>query len=223
VLDDLGSAVVGGEFPTGHTTSVEALTARTLASRSIVREATRVLASLGLLTASPRVGLVVQPPRSWNLLDPAVIRWRLQGPDRARQVAELRELRAAVEPAAAVAAARRVGGTAAARRLLHVATAFEDPDVLGDPARFLRADAELHSAVLDASGNAMFVRLGAVIGQALEDRAGIVPVPRDVELHTRLARAIAAGDETTAGAAVRELVARTAYRSAEVTTETSGA
>lgn len=236
VLDDLGRAVVAGEFPPGHTTSVETLTARTLTSRSIVREATRVLAALGMLTASPRVGLVVRPRPAWNLLDPEVIRWRLQGPDRDAQLEELRELRAAVEPAAAVAAARRISRSGMAQRLLDAATALEDPDVLADPTRFLAADEELHSAVLEASGNAMFVRLGAVVSQALEERAEIAPVARDVELHTTLARAVAAGDDITAGAAMGELVARTrdrprvrrpaaqaGQRSREVTTETRGA
>lgn len=209
VLDDLGSAVVGGEFPSGHTTSVEALTARTLASRSIVREATRVLAALGLVTASPRVGLVVQPATSWNLLDPAVIQWRLQGVGREGQLRELRELRAAVEPAAAVAGARRIATSGATPRLLAAAAGFEDAEVLGDPARFLRADEELHLSVLDASGNAMFVRLGAVIRQALEERADISPVPHDVALHAAVARAVVAGDDHRAGELMREIVHRT--------------
>ncbi|WP_432565642.1 FadR/GntR family transcriptional regulator [Kineococcus sp. SYSU DK003] len=204
VLDEIGSAIVGGRFPPGSRTSVEALVDRTVASRSIVREATRVLASLGMLTASPKVGLVVRPVGDWNLLDPHVVRWRLAGPDRDEQLAELRELRAAVEPAAARAAAVHADD-ASRNRLWELAARLD----VADAPEFARIDAELHAAVLELSGNAMFVKLGAVVGEAVHERADVDPVAHDVGLHAVLARAVAGGDATAAGAAMREIVART--------------
>ncbi|WP_432510608.1 FadR/GntR family transcriptional regulator [Kineococcus sp. SYSU DK001] len=214
VLDEIGSAVVGGEFAEGSRTSVDALVDRTLASRSIVREATRVLAALGLLSASPRVGLVVQPAGAWNLLDPQVVRWRLAGPARERQLRELRELRAALEPAAARAAAAHA--TPAARTRLR-----ELAHRLAPTADFPRLDAELHDLVLRSSGNALFVHLANVVGLAVHDRAGVDPDPHDVVLHAALARAVADADADAADAAVREIVART--QPSESTTVISGA
>ncbi|WP_432542922.1 FadR/GntR family transcriptional regulator [Kineococcus sp. SYSU DK002] len=214
VLDEIGAAVVDGEFAEGSRTSVEALVDRTLASRSIVREATRVLASLGLLSASPRVGLVVQPASAWNLLDPQVVRWRLAGPGREQQLRELRELRAALEPAAARAAATRA--TPAARARLR-----ELAHRLAPTAAFADLDAELHDLVLRSSGNALFVHLANVVALAVHDRAGVDPVPHDVRLHAALARAVADADADAADAAVREIVART--QPSESTTVISGA
>lgn len=210
-LQGIGAAVVGGDLPVGSTVSVEELTVRTAASRSIVREAVRVVAALGLLTASPRVGLRVRPRADWNLLDPLVIGWRLAGPERAVALTELRELRAAVEPAAAQAAARRVeqADPADVARLRAATAGFTDPEVLGDPDRLGDLDAQLHATLLRMSGNALFVRLQAVVEQALAERRHVAPVPHDVVLHTRLVRAVLAGDAAGAGTAVREIVERT--------------
>lgn len=211
VLEEIGAAVVHGDLPVGSTVSVEALTVRTAASRSIVREAVRVLAALGLLTASPRVGLRVRPARDWNLLDPLVLGWRTAGPDRDVALAELRDLRVALEPAAARAAARRVGlaDPADVGRLRSAAAGFADPAVLADPGQLGALDARLHADVLAMSGNALFVRLQAVVERALRERVDVAPVPHDMALHADLARAVLAGDPDAAGAAMREIVERT--------------
>lgn len=211
VLQEIGAAVVHGELPVGSTVSVQALTVRTRASRSIVREAVRVLAALGLLTASPRVGLRVRPAQDWNLLDPLVLGWRAAGPDRALALDELRDLRAALEPAAARAAAQRVGDAEPADLAgLHAAAAgFTDPDVLADPRRRSALDAGLHASVLALSGNALFVRLQGVVERALREREHVPPVAHDMALHADLARAVLAGDGPGAEALMREIVDRT--------------
>ncbi|UUL76584.1 hypothetical protein NG819_01890 [Pseudarthrobacter sp. Fe7] len=54
-------------------------------SRSVIREATRVLSSMGMLESRRRLGTVVQPEASWNLYDPQVIRWRLASAKRLEQ------------------------------------------------------------------------------------------------------------------------------------------
>ena len=241
-LDQLGRAIVSGELPTGHADTVDGLVSRTGASRSVVREVTRVLTSLGMLSAGRRVGLRVLGPEQWNTLDAQVVRWRLAGPDAACQLAELRALRLAIEPAAAAEAARVAGAARATlgARVREVGTdeaagatgetegepasglamlqaaaaalnaAASDPD----PTAFLAADRALHTAVLDLSGNAMFIRLGAVIeeglrNRALHERAGLVPEPHDLDLHLEVARAIGAGESVAAGEAMRRIIERT--------------
>lgn len=208
VLDEIGTGIVEGRLPAGSRTSVEALVDSTVASRSIVREATRVLASLGMLVASPRVGLVVRARADWNLLDPLVIGWRLRGPDRGDQLRELRELRQALEPAAAQAAAVHAG-PADRTRLRELAEIFDDPAVATDRLAFAAVDTELHHLVLACAGNAMFATLGAVVARAVAERAVVDPAAHDVGLHAELARALADGNSEAADAAMREIVART--------------
>ncbi|MBT2502452.1 FadR/GntR family transcriptional regulator [Curtobacterium sp. ISL-83] len=212
VLDELGAAIVHDLLPVGSRHSIESLTERTGASRSIVREAVRVLVGLGLCAARRRVGVVVRPLSGWDLTDPRVIGWRLDGPERARVLDDLRALRRAVEPAAAAAAAQRVsdggpdGGLeallASADRLATVA----GPD---DAATFLQADRELHRSILALSGNGLFVHLGRVVTRALDERADVRPDVQDVELHVTLARAVAGGDVHGAAATMTEIIDRT--------------
>lgn len=238
VLDDLGAAIVRGDLPAGHADTVEGLVEATGASRSVVREATRVLTALGMLSAGRRVGLRVRGREHWDVLDPLVIRWRLAGPERPTQIAELRALRRAVEPEAAAAAARRVATgeaprdgiralTDAAARMRHCAgkngnsngdddghaDGIDDSTVAQDS--FLDADRALHATVLALSDNAVFARLRTVIEEslrerALVERADLPPDPHDVDLHLQVARAISEGRDEDAARAMREIVVRTA-------------
>ena len=74
-------------------------------SRTVVREAVRVLESMHLVESRRRVGVTVRPAEEWNVFDPQVIRWRLAGADRPRQLRSLTVLRSAIEPVAAALAA----------------------------------------------------------------------------------------------------------------------
>ena len=211
VLDGLGSAIVHGSLPAGHRDSIDGFVSRTGSSRSIVREAVRVLVALGLLSAGRRVGLRVLPASEWDVLDPRVIGWRLAGPEREVVLGELRALRRAVEPVAAAAAAGRASDSshrdgleallAAADRL----AAATGPD---DAATFLQADREVHRLVLELSGNAMYGRLHRVVARALDERAGIRPDAHDVGLHLVVARAVAGGDVSGAARAMQRIVDR---------------
>lgn len=212
VLDDLGSAVVGGTIATGSRRSIDDLVEQVGASRSIVREAVRVLVGLGLLHARRRVGIVGAPPADWDVLDPRVIGWRLAGPARETVLGELRALRRAVEPAAAASAAERASDATSAdglEALLAAADRLAAATGPGDAATFLQADVDLHRLVLTLSGNAMYARLHRVVGQALVVRGGTVPDVHDVGLHLALVRAIAAGDGARAASTMLEIVDRT--------------
>ncbi|MBF4596542.1 MULTISPECIES: FadR/GntR family transcriptional regulator [Curtobacterium] len=212
VLDQVGDAVVSGTLAAGSRRSVDDMVAWTGASRSIVREAVRVLVALGLLTARRRVGVTVLDADRWDVLDPRVVRWRLRGPDGDRVAVELRELRAAVEPAAAAAAARRAALDACADRrealrttadeLAAAATRDDRPD-------FVTADVRLHALVLDLSGNTLYRRLHRVVGQVLLERGSIRPDRHDVGLHLALAGAVVDGRPDDAAAAMRAIVDRT--------------
>ena len=207
VLERVGSEIVMGTRAPGETTTVETLVAQLGASRSVVREAVRVLESLGAVRAGRRVGITVLDGSQWNVLDGRMVRWRLASDDRERQLAELHDLRLAVEPeAAGLAAVRRDDAEAAEL----VAVAHRLVDAVDTPAAFLEADQRFHGLLLQASRNRLFLRLRSIIDEALRDRADAMqqgPAPRhDAELHRRVATAIADRDSAAAAAAAREIV-----------------
>ena len=49
------------------------------ASRTVVREAVKVLAAKGLVESRPKTGTRVRPRDAWNLLDPDVLAWQQDG------------------------------------------------------------------------------------------------------------------------------------------------
>ena len=105
-IENLGTRIISGELPAGHIMLAENLEDELKVSRSVIREAVRVLQSLGLVETTKRVGIRVLPPSRWNPFDPQVIRWRLASKARGAQLRSLAELRSAVEPAAAELAAQ---------------------------------------------------------------------------------------------------------------------
>ena len=107
VLDRLGQEIVSGTLAVDSVVRIDQLDERFGVSRSVVREAVRVLSSMGLVETRRRLGVRVLPSAQWNVFDPRVIRWRLDGPDREDQLVSLGELRRGFEPVAAELAADR--------------------------------------------------------------------------------------------------------------------
>ena len=86
VLDTLGPEITAGEYPPGSVLRTDELAQRFDVSRSVMREVVRVLESMHLVESRRRVGVTVLPTCEWNVYDPQVIRWRLAGADRPRQL-----------------------------------------------------------------------------------------------------------------------------------------
>ena len=93
VLSALGTAIVSGTHAPGDVLTLDGVCVRYRVSRSVAREAIRVLESMGMVASRRRVGITIQPTATWNVFDPRLIRWRLDSDDRARQLASLSELR----------------------------------------------------------------------------------------------------------------------------------
>lgn len=96
VLESLGRRITGGELPAGTTLTLDGIGAEFQVSRTVAREAMRLLEGLRLIRSGPRVGIVVLPHEAWNVLDPRVIEWRLDGPGRAAQLRSLTDRKAHV-------------------------------------------------------------------------------------------------------------------------------
>lgn len=210
VLHDLGLRIATGELLPGARIVPEDEAAAQGVSRAVVREALRALQSLGMVSALPKVGTEVRPPADWNLLDPLVVGWRLQGPDRAVQLRDLMLLRAAVEPVAARGASRAATPEQRAR-LLALTDAMARAAAADDLAGFMEADVEFHLLVLESSDSQVFRQLSAVAVQALTARESqrLMPAHIDddaVAAHRAVAQAVADGDEGAAETLLRRVV-----------------
>src|SRR6478609_3343053 len=107
LLEVLGRSIVVGDYQVRSFPNEAELAKQYGVSRSVTREAVKMLTAKGLLGARPKQGTFVQPDENWNLLDTDVLRWLL---DRKLSIGLLRqfnELRIAVEPQAAALAADR--------------------------------------------------------------------------------------------------------------------
>lgn len=210
IVETLGRRIAGGDLEPGSGMTVADLEAEFSASRTVVREAVRVLEAHGLLSSRRRVGLVVRPRAEWDSLDATVIEWTLDGPRRRDLLIELTELRVAVEPVAARLAAER-GNDDDRALLLRWAQRLSDLGAAGhgDSPEYLDADIAYHSLLLSAGGNPLFANLASPITEILRGRAlrGLTPgIPRvgTLEAHLATARAISARDGAAAEASARE-------------------
>lgn len=223
IADTLGLQIARGELQVGDILTLEGIGKELGISRTVAREAMRLLESLGMVTSRRRVGIIVQPASAWHVFDPRVIWWRLSGPGRDEQLHSLTELRIAIEPLAAASAARKAGA-AERKRLVRIAADMRALGEAGDLQAFLVEDIAFHSLLLNASGNEMFSALTHVVAAVLEGRTqlGMMPphpVPEALALHIEVARAVADGDASRAEQAMRSLL--TEVRAA-VVVETSG-
>ncbi|QHC58747.1 FCD domain-containing protein [Rathayibacter sp. VKM Ac-2760] len=217
LVDTVGTAVVRGDLPAGTVLGIEALAREHGVSRSVIREALRILETLGMIVARQRVGITVLGREHWQLLDPRVIAWRSHADDAQTQLRELMQLRTILEPAAAELATAQ--GTdeqlsAIVRAAEEMTATYRDRRV----AAFARADLDFHSAIVAAASSSVLAQLSDTVLAALRLRySGSVPVfgaegERALALHVRLADALAARDAAAAVDLTRALVDQTRGR-----------
>src|SRR2546423_14262737 len=107
VVHDIGVRILSGELQPGDALPLDDLTGEPTVSRTVLREAIKVLAAKRLVESRPKTGTRVRPRHEWNLLDPDVLAWQIEaGPDPGflQQALELRRM---IEPSAARLAADR--------------------------------------------------------------------------------------------------------------------
>lgn len=213
VFQTLGREIVDGTLQPGTVMLAEALEARFSVSRSVVREAIRVLESLGMTESVKRVGTRIQPQNKWNSLDPQLIRWRLASKDQGAQLRSLTELRSSVEPSAATLAAK-YAPEEIGQNLLTLVSRMKEAAVAGDQELFATLDIEFHREVLRASGNEMYASLDSAIAEVIRGRTehGLMPKHPSratLERHLGVAQAIAQHSPEKARETMSRIMERT--------------
>lgn len=205
ILDQLGREIVAGELPEGKTFTLLDLSTRFEISRTVAREAMRALEQLGLVAASRRVGITVQPRSQWSAMNQSIINWRLATESEVlSQLQSLAELRAGVEPVAARLAAHHASENER-NRLVKLAEELAElsEEGKGDSEEFLELDCAFHSLLLRSSGNGLFTALVPAITSMLRGRtaSGFMPAVLDERAksgHVELARAVLKRDSEAA-------------------------
>jgi len=211
MLSRLGRRIVNGQLSPGSTINLDWLQQEFDVSRTVAREVVQVLASMQLVDIRRRTGITVLPEGRWDVYDRAVLRWSLAGPRRERQLHQLSQLRAAIEPPAAGLAADHAD-PAQRHRIVQLADALEETGASGDLKAFLEHDVEFHRLLLEASGNSMFVALAYVVEEVLRGRTEhdlmpVRPKPEARRLHAVVAEAVAGGEAEVARAAMTAICA----------------
>lgn len=164
LLEAVGKAIVVGQYDANAFPTEAELAKQYAVSRSVTREAVKMLTAKGLLVARPRKGTSVQPARSWNLFDPDVLRWMLERKFSLDLLRQFNELRIAIEPMAAglaadAADAKGIAAIEAGYQRMVAAEAGDDDA--------LEADIAFHIAVLEASANPFYAQFRDVVTTAL--------------------------------------------------------
>ncbi|MEG3089104.1 FadR/GntR family transcriptional regulator [Sphingomonas sp. PB4P5] len=207
MLDTLGRAIVTGRYEQRPFPTEAEIAKAYGVSRSVTREAVKMLTAKGLVSARPRQGTIVQPAGNWNLFDPDVLRWLLERKFSVELLRQFNQLRIAIEPEAAALAAQfhdaaDIAAIQAGLARMAAAEAGED-----DP---LDADIAFHLAILRASKNPFYGQFQSVVSTAL--RTSIRFTNRikgrnaNIPHHAAVADAIAARDMAGARVAMRRII-----------------
>lgn len=211
VVDGLGRRIVTGELAPGEAIGDAAsLSAGTQVSRTVAREAIKVLAAKGLIESRPKVGTRVLPREFWHLLDPDVMAWSLESDAATTRYEEIYEVRAIIEPRVAALAAQRRSADEAAR----LGELFERMRIAaGHVDAFVGADLELHAAILVAAHNEILASLAGTIRlvwNACQRVTVFAPGgrARAVAEHRAVVEAICDGDAAAAARSTELLIMR---------------
>lgn len=206
-LDTLGRAIVTGEYDQRPFPTEAEISRVHGISRSVTREAVKMLTAKGLVSARPRQGTVVRTAAAWNLFDPDVLHWLLDRKFSVELLRHFNQLRVAIEPEAAALAAVAADDDDLAQiagGLARMAAAERGED---DP---LSADIDFHVAILLAAKNPFYAQfremVATALGTSIRFTNTIVGRSASVEQHAAVADAIAARQPVAARAAMRALI-----------------
>jgi DNA-binding FadR family transcriptional regulator len=209
LVHDIGVRILRGELKPGDPLLVDdGAGDETAVSRTVLREAIKVLAAKRLVESRPKTGTRVRPRRDWNLLDPDILAWQIEaGPDPAflHQALEVRRM---IEPAAARLAATR----ATPEQISALREAYEGMAAAGhDLGAFMEPDLRFHTLLLEACHNELLEHMSGIFTAILRTIFAYSTrvarmLPRAARRHKAILEAIEAADPDAAEQAVVRLI-----------------
>jgi len=194
LVDTLGKRIANGVYPVGKKIPMEPeLVSEHGVSRTVVREAIKVLSGKGMVRTARRYGTQVCSIDEWSLLDPDVIGWHKSDTPMARKIfVHATQFRVIMEPPGAALAARNANDL---QREIIVAAAAQMNDSCIDKDS-IAADFAFHTTILNASGNMMLQQFQGFMHAILQFTYTTEPIvladPQLArELHMAVAEAIA--------------------------------
>ena len=218
IVQELGRRIVAGTYGQGDLLEDEGtLVTRYRVSRSVIRDAVKILVGKGLLEVRRGIGTRVRPRSAWGLLDDDVLAWHQSAPVNRAFLRQLTDLRLVIEPKAARWAAER--GTAEGHALIAEAQARMEQEK-GSIDDFIVADALFHRAVLRAADNEFLLAMESAVFSALLISIRLTNRdPRENEesipFHRAVADAILARGAVEAEARMERLLADARHRLGE--------
>jgi len=197
VVHTIGLRILRGELQPGDPLPTEEeLNAERGYSRTVLREAVRVLAAKGLVHAQPKTGTRVRPRSEWNIADPDVLAWRVEAGADSELYQEVTEVRIGIEPQAARLSAER----ATDEEIQAIREAYTAMEVgVKDQAAYLAADLLFHDRILGACHNELLGHLGSMLRAVLRamftyTNSSPTARRRALPLHRTILEGIAARD-----------------------------
>lgn len=201
VLEQLRARILNGQYAADEELPPEGTLAETLGvSRTVIREAMRILRSQGLVEVSQGRRPRVKPPDTQVAIDSfGMLLQRTNG-----SVLDLIEIRRPVEGEMAFLAAQRV----TPEQIERMSQAIADQEAAPDLGAGIEADLRFHSVLAEATGNPMFqVILAAFWGllrHSLSQTIRRTGAERATQGHRRVMQAVQRRDGAAARAAMLE-------------------
>ena len=211
VVDEVGMAIVSGEFAVGSVLPGDAeLAQRFSVSRTVLREAMKTLAAKGLVVPKARIGTRVTERQFWNMFDNDILTWHFECGVSEEFLLNLYDIRLAFEPAAAALAAERAeAGEIAVLRMLAEALGKKEHTTES----LAMADLRFHLALANATRNPFMRTLGSLIKAALVGAFKMSSAPADArkleevrQSHLAIVEAIENHDPARARIAMEKVI-----------------
>ena len=210
VAREIGSRIIAGVYPPGELIEGEAvLSVRYKVSRSVIRDAVKVLAGKGLLDARRGIGVRVRARDNWGLLDDDVLAWHQSLPPSLPFLRQLMEACAIFEPKAARRAAQRAKPEDIAAINNACSHLAEEKGALE---KYAAAEGIFHRAVMRAAHNEFLTAVEGIVYSALLMTVRFCDPRTDdkcLPLHRQIAEAITQGNADKAESAMAALLANT--------------
>jgi len=208
VTDALVDRIVSGELRPGTLLPTEPRLCEAFSvSRTVIREAVKILEQKGLVHIRQGQGTTVALPDEWSLLDPVVLEASVRHDKELRILDDLVQVRRVLESDMAGQAAGRATSADRIEMKRHLDQLTLE---VATPDRHILSDLEFHDVIMRASGN----RLGRAVVRTIQsearesDRYNGYPSRADCEAsdigHVRIYDCIVAADAEGAAAAMSE-------------------